>query len=71
MNKTSHPAPWRRQIAAEVVNARVWAGIHWRTSATVGRHVGEEVGIYALFRDLSGDEGCFTLPLDRSLPAVI
>jgi DNA-binding CsgD family transcriptional regulator len=39
-----------RQIAAEVVNARVWAGIHWRTSATVGRHVGEEVGIYALLR---------------------
>jgi PAP2 superfamily len=39
-----------RQIAAEVVNARVWAGIHWRTSATVGRHVGEEVGIFALFR---------------------
>ena len=39
-----------RQVAAEVVDARVWAGIHWRTSATAGRHVGGKVGIYALFR---------------------
>jgi hypothetical protein len=39
-----------RQVAAEVVDARVWAGIHWRTSATAGCHVGDEVGSYALFR---------------------
>jgi hypothetical protein len=41
-------------VGAEVVNARVWAGIHWRTSAEVGRFVGDEVGLYALIRSLNG-----------------
>jgi hypothetical protein len=35
-------------VGAQVVNARVWAGIHWRTSAETGRFVGDEVGVYAL-----------------------
>ncbi|HEY7195255.1 MAG TPA: vanadium-dependent haloperoxidase [Gemmatimonadales bacterium] len=35
------------QIADGVVDARVWAGIHWRTSSVRGRLVGEQVGIYA------------------------
>ena len=61
-----------RQIAAEVVNARVWAGIHWRTSAAVGRHVGEEVGIYALFRAPQRRlEMLYGASLTASLPAGI
>jgi len=35
------------QIADGVVDARVWGGIHWRTSSMRGRRVGEQVGIYA------------------------
>ena len=35
-------------VATEVVNARVWAGIHWRTSAETGRRVGDKVGAWAL-----------------------
>jgi len=31
-------------IEDEVTNARVWGGIHWRTSCVVGRTVGENVG---------------------------
>jgi hypothetical protein len=37
-----------REMGDEVLNARVWAGIHWRTSCEVGRHVGQEVGRYGL-----------------------
>ena len=29
-----------RAIADEVVDARVWAGVHWRTSCTAGTHHG-------------------------------
>jgi hypothetical protein len=36
-----------KQIADEVVDARVWGGIHWRTSSVRGRLVGMEVGSYA------------------------
>jgi hypothetical protein len=32
------------EIADEVSDARVWAGIHWRTSDVVGRAVGQQVG---------------------------
>lgn len=39
-----------REIADEVTNARVWAGIHWRTSCVVGRAVGHHVGDVALAR---------------------
>jgi hypothetical protein len=31
-------------IGDEVVDARVWAGVHWRTSCVVGRSVGRKVG---------------------------
>lgn len=32
------------EIADEVVNARVWGGVHWRTSSVVGRQLGKQVG---------------------------
>lgn len=35
-------------VAREVVDARVWGGIHWRTSDTVGRAVGRRLARYAL-----------------------
>jgi hypothetical protein len=38
------------EIAEEVVNARVWAGVHWRTSSVVGRELGKRVGQVALAR---------------------
>jgi hypothetical protein len=34
-------------IADDVVDARVWGGIHWRTSSARGRAVGEEIGRHA------------------------
>jgi hypothetical protein len=37
-----------RDIADGVVNARVWGGIHWRTSSVRGRVVGEEIGRYVV-----------------------
>ena len=36
------------QIADDVVDARVWGGIHWRTSSTRGREVGRQIGLYAV-----------------------
>jgi hypothetical protein len=39
-----------RDIADGVVNARVWGGIHWRTSSVRGRTVGESIGRYAARR---------------------
>jgi hypothetical protein len=38
------------EIADEVENARVWGGVHWRTSVTVGRAMGREVGAAAVAR---------------------
>ena len=38
------------EIAEEVTNARVWAGVHWRTSSTVGRTLGRTVADLALAR---------------------
>jgi hypothetical protein len=38
------------EIADEVTNARVWGGVHWRTSCLVGRAVGQQVGDVALTR---------------------
>jgi len=35
-------------IADAVVNARVWGGIHWRTSSALGRVVGVELGRYVV-----------------------
>lgn len=40
------------EIADEVSNARVWGGIHWRTSVVVGRSVGQQIGAFALSRAL-------------------
>jgi hypothetical protein len=37
-------------IANEVENARVWGGIHWRTSVRVGTELGQRVGAAALAR---------------------
>jgi hypothetical protein len=36
------------QISEGVVDARVWGGIHWRTSCTRGREVGQRVGDYVV-----------------------
>jgi hypothetical protein len=41
-----------KAIAESVVDARVWGGIHWRTSSVRGRIVGEELGRYAAHRFL-------------------
>ena len=38
------------EIAEEVVNARVWGGVHWRTSSTVGRDLGGRIGDLAVAR---------------------
>jgi hypothetical protein len=37
-----------RDIADGVVEARVWGGIHWRTSSEPGLAVGKEIGLYAV-----------------------
>jgi hypothetical protein len=36
------------EIAEGVVEARVWGGIHWRTSSVRGRWVGQQVGNFAV-----------------------
>ena len=41
------------EIADGVVNARVWGGIHWRTSSAVGERVGERVGRFVMPRFLT------------------
>jgi hypothetical protein len=41
-----------KQIADDVVDARVWGGIHWRTSSVRGRLVGETIGRYVSLRFL-------------------
>jgi hypothetical protein len=48
-----------REIADEVSNARVWGGIHWRTSVEVGRALGRRVGDVALARlgPVDSDDG--------------
>jgi hypothetical protein len=38
------------EIAAEVENARVWGGVHWRTSSEAGRDLGRRIGLVALHR---------------------
>jgi hypothetical protein len=41
---------WRRvsDIATEMSNSRIWAGIHFRNSTEVGRAMGRELGRYVL-----------------------
>jgi hypothetical protein len=46
-----------RDIADGVVDARVWGGIHWRTSSVRGRLVGEEIGQYAARHVLEPRDG--------------
>jgi hypothetical protein len=41
-----------RAMSDSVVDARVWGGIHWRTSCERGRTVGEEIGRYVVRRML-------------------
>ena len=41
-----------RAMSDNVVDARVWGGIHWRTSCERGRTVGEEIGRYVVRRML-------------------
>ena len=36
------------EISEAVVNARVWAGVHWRTSSVAGRDLGRAVGAHVL-----------------------
>jgi hypothetical protein len=38
------------EVCDEVVNARVWGGVHWRTSSTMGLALGTKVGEAALAR---------------------
>jgi hypothetical protein len=35
-------------VADEDVDARVWSGIHWRTSDRIGRAIGQRIARYAL-----------------------
>jgi hypothetical protein len=37
-------------IAEEVTNARVWAGVHWRESSIAGRALGRIIGDWAIVR---------------------
>jgi hypothetical protein len=36
------------EIGQEVVDARVWAGVHWRTSSVAGREMGRAIGARAM-----------------------
>jgi hypothetical protein len=36
------------QLRDEVVNARVWGGVHYRKSAEVGVHLGRKIAHYGL-----------------------
>jgi hypothetical protein len=48
-------------IANDVVDARVWGGIHWRTSSARGQRVGQRIGVYAVhhfLRRLDGIGDC-------------
>lgn len=46
-------------IAQDVVDARVWGGIHWRTSSVRGRSVGAQVGRYVVHHALQPRSGDF------------
>ena len=39
-------------VARDVVEARVWGGIHWRTSSVSGRSLGAQVGRYVVHHSL-------------------
>jgi hypothetical protein len=46
----SHQYQSFRDIATEVENARVWGGVHWRTSSTAGTALGRLIADLALTR---------------------
>ena len=39
-----------QQVKDDVVNARVWAGLHWRNSVLAGETIGDSVAGWALNR---------------------
>jgi hypothetical protein len=45
---TTHTFPTTTDLNNEVINARVWAGLHYRTSGQVGVHLGTTVAHTAL-----------------------
>jgi membrane-associated phospholipid phosphatase len=45
-------------VAADVVNARVWGGIHWRTSSETGRTLGRRIADYGLAHTLAPADVC-------------
>ncbi|HEY9294636.1 MAG TPA: vanadium-dependent haloperoxidase [Microlunatus sp.] len=46
-----------RTVATEVVDAQVWGGVHWRTSAVVGRKLGHRIGSYVVEHRSALDTG--------------
>jgi len=46
----THRYPSFAAIGDEVVNARVWGGVHWRASCEAGRGLGRHVGRYVTTR---------------------
>jgi hypothetical protein len=46
-----------RDIGDEVVNARVWGGVHWRTSCEAGRSMGRDVGRFVATHALPRSRG--------------
>jgi len=46
-----HPANVH-EVARGVVDARVWGGIHWRTSSEEGRRIGQAIGRFGIERGL-------------------
>src|SRR5205085_1179544 len=53
-----------QQLKDEIVNARVWAGVHWRSSVVAGENVGDSVASWSLSHYLRttfvpNDETCF------------
>jgi hypothetical protein len=50
LNGVTHRYQSFQEIAEEVSNARVWGGVHWRTSCTAGLALGRMVADLALAR---------------------
>jgi hypothetical protein len=44
-------------VSNDVVDARVWGGIHWRTSSVRGQRIGRRIGMYAVHRFLRPSDG--------------
>ncbi|MET0326833.1 MAG: hypothetical protein ABW219_16560 [Ilumatobacteraceae bacterium] len=42
---------WRDDLLAEVGEARIWGGLHYRTSVEVGLRIGQRVVAYNLHRN--------------------